>query len=122
MSGTRPVLLAAAREFNAGRFFEAHEVLEDGLEDADGEHWDLLLGLIQIAVGYHKASQGLGSGALLMLDKGLLKAAPFPADAGGLELEELRRSVAADVARLRRGEAVEPPRLRFTPGRGGEAS
>jgi predicted metal-dependent hydrolase len=81
MSGTRRVLLAAAREFNSRRFFEAHEVLEDGLEEIDEADWDLVLGLIQIAVGYHKASQGLWSGSLLMLGKGLDKVGSYPPEA-----------------------------------------
>lgn len=113
--GSRKVLLAAAREINSGRFFEAHEVIEENLEEMDEEHWDLGLGLIQIAVGYHKASQGLRSGALLMLEKGLGKIEPFPDGAGGLQLGDVKNAVRADVERLRRGEAVEPPRLRFLP-------
>jgi predicted metal-dependent hydrolase len=115
MSGTRPVLLAAAREFNSGRFFEAHEILEEGLEEVDEGHWDLALGLIQIAVGYHKASQGLASGAVLMLGKGLEKVSPFPAEVATLQLEPLRRRVAADIDRLRRGEPADAPRMQLRP-------
>ncbi len=55
--GLRAVIIAAARQFNAGRYFEAHEILEDGLETVPDELWNLLLGLIQIAVGYHKLMQ-----------------------------------------------------------------
>ena len=67
----RGVLLTAAREFNSGRWFEAHEALEEALEDAPDDAWPLLLGLIQVSVGYHKASQGLRSGAIRMLGLGL---------------------------------------------------
>ena len=119
MSGTRRVLLAAARDFNSRRFFEAHEVLEDGLEEVEAADWDLILGLIQVAVGYHKASQGLWSGSLLMLGKGLEKMAPYPAVAASLHLDELRQRLRADVERIRAGdfEAVDlaghPPRFTF---------
>ena len=47
------------RCFNAGEFFEAHEVFEDLLDEVEGdERWELLVALIQIAVGYHKCVAG----------------------------------------------------------------
>jgi len=118
---SRDVLVAAAREFNAGRFFEAHEALEEGLDDVPGELWDLFLGLIQVAVGYHKASQRLWSGAARMLSIGLDKLDPFPSDAGGLRLDELRCRARADRDALARGAFDEgefrrhPPRLQPLP-------
>src|SRR5512134_2941884 len=63
----RRLLVDAAREFNAGRYFEAHEVIEDGLEQVPDDLWELCIGLIQIAVGYHKTTQGLWRGAAKML-------------------------------------------------------
>ena len=119
MSGTRQVLLIAAREFNSGRYFEAHEALEDRLEEVDEADWDLVVALIQIAVGYHKASQELWSGSLLMLEKGLEKAAAFPSRVATLRLDDLRARVRADVERLRSGAFAEvdlrrkPPRFSF---------
>lgn len=97
----RSVMLRAAREFNAGRYFEAHEVLEDGLEEIPEPLWDLFVGLVQIAVGYHKATQQLWPGAARMLEMGLEKAQAFPADAAGMNLEALRRRVRADIEALR---------------------
>lgn len=113
----RNFVVAAARELNAGRYFEAHEVLEDGLEAAPDHLWDLFLGLIQIAVGYHKVTQHLWSGASKMLDRGFEKVAPFPPEAAGLNLEALRQRVHADIEKLRTGRfdadvfARQPPRL-----------
>ncbi|HXQ23975.1 MAG TPA: DUF309 domain-containing protein [Candidatus Acidoferrales bacterium] len=113
----RSVVLRAAREFNAGRYFEAHEVLEDGLEEVPEPLWDLFVGLVQIAVGYHKATQRLWTGAARMLEMGLEKTQAFPADAAGVNLEALRRRVRADVEALRghRFDATafarRPPRL-----------
>jgi Domain of unknown function (DUF309) len=40
---SRPLLVEAARAFNAGRYFEAHEVLEDALDTIPGELWDLYI-------------------------------------------------------------------------------
>jgi hypothetical protein len=119
MPATRPVLLAGAREFNSGRYFEAHEALEEGLEEIDEADWDLGVGLIQIAVGYHKATQKLWSGALLLWQRGLEKLAPLPADAGGLRLEDLRARVRRDVEHVESGDFAavdlqrDPPRMQF---------
>jgi predicted metal-dependent hydrolase len=115
----RQTLIAAAREFNSGRYFEAHEVLEDGLDEVPAPFWDLALGLIQIAVGYHKASQGLRAGAAAMLGRGLDKTKALPDDAAGLNLAALRQRVAADIAALGGGASgpellrTAPPRIRF---------
>jgi predicted metal-dependent hydrolase len=113
----RAVIIAAAREFNAGRYFEAHEVLEDGLETVPDELWDLFLGLIQIAVGYHKVTQRLWRGAAHMFEIGLRKVERFPAHAGGVNLEALRERVRCDLETLRAARfdaaalAQRPPRL-----------
>jgi predicted metal-dependent hydrolase len=110
------LVINAAREFNAGRYFEAHEVLEDGLDAVPDDLWGLFVGLIQIAVGYHKVTQRLWGGARHMLDIGLQKVDPFPAKAAGLNLDALRQRTRADVAHLRSGRfdtdafARHPPR------------
>lgn len=117
----RNVVIDAAREFNAGRYFEAHEALEDGLDAVPDELWPLFIGLIQIAVGYHKLTQNLHSGAAQMLDRGLAKTAGFPATAVGLNLEALRQRVRSDIALLRSGTLdsaawqQDPPRLQPLP-------
>jgi hypothetical protein len=114
----RPALLVeAARAFNAGQYFEAHEILEDGLDDVPAELWELFIGLIQIAVGYHKVTQQLWSGAARMLQIGLDKAAVYPSVAAGVNLEPLRQRVRADIENLRGGRfdaaafTRRPPRL-----------
>jgi len=115
----RAALLHAAREFNRGRYFEAHESLEEALDSIPEDVWDLFVGLIQIAVGYHKAAQGLHRAAAGMLGRGLEKIAPFPSDAAGLDLGRLRARCAADADALRAGRLApddlrrDPPRLRF---------
>lgn len=111
------LLIDAAREFNAGRYFEAHEVLEEGLDDVPDHLWNLFVGLIQIAVGYHKTTQQLWSGALGMLERALQKVEPFPPEAAGLNLEALRQRVRTDIEKLRTSRfdpaafVRQPPRL-----------
>ena len=115
-SDLQRLILAAAREFNAGRYFEAHEVLEESLDDVPDTSWPLFLGLIQIAVGYHKLASGF-DGAARMLEIGLEKVAPFADDALGIGLGSLRERARHDLGLLRTGgDAVgglrsDPPRL-----------
>ncbi len=84
--------------FNAGRFFEAHEAFEELLDDVEeDERWDLLVALIQVAVGYHKWTSG-HPGAARMLGLGLEKLAAFPDVAWGIDVGALRARVAEDRA------------------------
>jgi hypothetical protein len=122
MSGeVRAAVIAAAREFNNGRYFEAHEALEEALDDVPDEQWDLFLGLIQIAVGYHKITQGLFGGAKRMLRIGLAKVDDLPDDFGGLNLGDLRERARRDHDALDAqafDEAAfreDPPRLQPRP-------
>ena len=110
-------LRPALREFNAGRFFECHEVLEDLLETTGRDDWDFILGLIQVAVGYHKLTHRYAGGEKL-LAMGLAKLAPYGASHGGLDLEVLRGAVRGDLARAAAARArgtppgpLAPPRL-----------
>ena len=115
-------LVTAARAFNSAQYFETHEILEDALDDVPDELWDLFVGLIQIAVGYHKVTQQLWTGAAGMLARGLDKVAPFPPHAGGINLEPLRARAGADRDALRNGTfdaaafALHPPRLQLLRG------
>lgn len=100
--------LEGVRRFNAGEFFAAHEAFEDCLDEVEeDDRWTLLLGLIQVAVGYHKHAAG-HPGAERMLGLGAAKLAPLPAVAWGLRIEALRRRVAADRAALARGDEIPP--------------
>ena len=84
--------------FNAGRFFEAHEAFEELLDDVEEDaRWDLLVALIQVAVGYHKWTSG-HPGAARMLGLGLEKLAAFPDVAWGIDVGTLRARVAGDRA------------------------
>ena len=109
-------VLDGVRRFNAGEFFEAHEAFEDCLDEVeDDDRWTLLLGLIQVSVGYHKHTAG-HPGAARMLGLGRAKLAPLPDVAWGVHVETLRRRVAADLAALARGDAIAPaPQIELTP-------
>ena len=107
---------AAVRRFNAGQFFEAHEGFEELLDEVEGDdRWNLLVALIQVAVGYHKLTSA-HPGAERMLRLGAEKLAAFPAVAWGVAVERLRGRIADDLAALETGDAVGP-RLAAAPPR-----
>jgi predicted metal-dependent hydrolase len=119
MMAYHPALLRAVKDFNSGRYFEAHEHLEEALDTVEGnaDVWELFVGLIQIAVGYHKYASGYLGGEK-MLGLGLEKMSPLPDVCAGIRLEELRQRVREDLAesgsvqeRLQR----EPPRIMLAP-------
>jgi predicted metal-dependent hydrolase len=113
--------LDGVRRFNAGQFFEAHETFEELLDTVEGDaRWDLLVALIQVAVGYHKCASS-HAGDQAMLEKGLAKLAPFADDAGGVAVGVLRARVRSDVAALTAGTPAgtvlaNPPRLTLAAG------
>jgi len=114
-----PVLLRSIKEFNSGHYFAAHEHLEEALDEVEGtaDTWELYVGLIQIAVGYHKYISGYPGGEK-MLGLGLEKVSVLPDVCAGVRLKELRQRVGEDLAdhegvqaRLQR----EPPRIMLAP-------
>jgi predicted metal-dependent hydrolase len=114
-----PAVAAAVRDFNAGRFFEAHEAFEELLDDVEADaRWDLAVALVQTSVAYHKLANGHpGGGRMLAL--AAEKLARFPAVAYGIDVGGLRRRVAADREAAAAGEAIRdrvrssPPRIEF---------
>lgn len=103
---------AAVARFDAGEFFEAHEGFE-GLLDLveEDERWELCVGLVQVAVGYHKWTSG-HPGAARMLGLGAEKLAALPARAWPIDVEALRVRAEADAAALAAGRTIAgAPRL-----------
>jgi predicted metal-dependent hydrolase len=112
-----PAFAVGVQHFNRGEFFAAHEAFEELLDDVEGDRrWDLLVALVQVAVGYHKCVSG-HPGAVRMLRLGSEKLAAFPAVAWGVDIEALRHRTARDLATLAGGAATAdslgatPPRI-----------
>jgi hypothetical protein len=84
--------------FNAGSFFEAHELWEDAWRDARGEARVYLQGLIQITAGFHKAGQARPGACARLLEAGLAK----------LEQADVAGALAAFAAQV--GTALERAR------------
>lgn len=57
------------RLFNAGKYFEAHEVLEDAWNAEEGDAKNLYRGILQIAVTYLHITRGNYNGALKVYER-----------------------------------------------------
>jgi DUF309 family protein family protein len=100
---------AAALLFDAGLYFEVHELLEPYWMRERGEERDALQGLIQIAVGFQHLANGniVGARALLGDGCGRIRGRRFDAR----ELDEFAH--ATERCRAQLGEAGETPRAPF---------
>ena len=111
-----PLLVEGVRLFNAGRWFEAHEVLEDAWRAEPGDVRRLYQGLLQVGVGLHHASRGNLRGALNLLDRGMAHLERFRPRCLGLEVDALLRDAAAvrralgEPGGLERFRPAEAPR------------
>ena len=79
--------------FNSGRFYDAHEVLEDAWRENSGPERLFLQGLIQVAVGLHHLSTGNDVGALSLLARAGRNLSQYPEVYCGIELERFRDAV-----------------------------
>ena len=99
--------------FNAGEFFDAHEVLEDVWRAAPAEEKKFLQGLIQLAVGLHHYSRGNLAGARSLLARGNRNLGAYPERHRGIDLRQLRGRVEQWVQALENNETVPAvPRLK----------
>ncbi len=106
------------RLFNAGDFFEAHEVLEEVWLEVRGESRDFYRGLIQLAVAYHHGSERNFRGCLALFERGPKLLQPYRPWFLGVDLEAVLEQVEADrayVERVAAGEAawegLRPPQI-----------
>jgi predicted metal-dependent hydrolase len=98
--------------FNAGEFFDAHEVLEDVWRAAPAEEKKFLQGLIQLAVGLHHYSRGNLAGARSLLARGNRNLSAYPERHFGIDLALLRARVEQWVQALENNAPVPTaPRL-----------
>jgi predicted metal-dependent hydrolase len=99
--------------FNCGKFYEAHEVLEDVWRAAPAAEKSFLQGLIQIAVALHHYSQGNQAGAKSLLARGERNLAGYPEEYAGVGLRQLRLQIAGWRKALEAG-APAPESLKIT--------
>jgi Domain of unknown function (DUF309) len=103
---------AAALLFDAGLFFETHEVLEPHWRQASGETREALQGLIQIAVGYQHWVNRNAKGARTLLAEGVTRVTGRRLR--GIGLDEFGEAVAEANRQAAGGVSpVVPPFPRF---------
>ena len=102
-------------EFNAGRFFECHETLEDLWAGVRGQSRDFFQGLIQVAVGFYHLGNDNPVGAERLFGRALKRLEGYPQRYAGVDLGVLRSSVAEWQGSL--GPGCVPPRPRRGPPR-----
>jgi hypothetical protein len=93
--------------FNAGHFYEAHEVWEEAWLRESGERRLLLQGLILVAAGWLKRDAGNARGAWTLFSRALERLEHLPPGCEGMDIGGLR----LQVARWREGESHARPVL-----------
>jgi len=94
MSDCTGTLHPQAREglhlFNEGKYFEAHEALEDAWNAEDGNAKNLYRGVLQVAVTYLHITRGNYSGALKVHERSRKWLDGLPDVCKGIHIRELR--------------------------------
>ncbi|HEX9822591.1 MAG TPA: DUF309 domain-containing protein [Methylomirabilota bacterium] len=103
----REALGGAATLFDAGLYFEVHELLELHWARAQGQTREALQGLIQVAVGWqHLANGNLGGARSLLVEgAGRLHGTRLL----GLDLDDFARAAAAAAGAVAAGAPVATP-------------
>lgn len=83
--------MAGFAAFNAGHYWEQHELLEHAWNEEPRPVRDLYQGILQVGVALHQIENGKWAGAIKLLRRGLNRLDPLPPVCMGVELEALRR-------------------------------
>lgn len=110
-SGFDECLAEGVTLFNAGQWYEAHEVWEEAWRRESGPRRALLQGLILVAAGWIQRTRGRSEGARVLFTRALERLEPLPAMYEGVDVGVLL----PQVRHWREGGTGEPPRLALTP-------
>lgn len=114
----RRLLLRGVAAFNAGRFFEAHEIWEALWNETVGEEKRFVQGLVQLAAGYLKLSSAQYPGALKLLTRGCRTLRTYPSIYAGLQVSLLADASLAVIRQLETGRQEtdrQPPHIQTVP-------
>lgn len=99
-------------EIRAGRYFEAHEQLEEAWRAASAEERDFFQGLVHVAVAWYQADRGRPVATGRQLEKATRRLAPFAPTHRGVDVEGVLVQVEAAQARVAEGSLdLAPPTL-----------
>ena len=92
-----------------GKYFEAHEVLEDVWRAAETAERDFFQGLVHVAVAWYQAGRGNRVGCERQLEKAVRRLAPFAPEHRGVDLARLLAQLAAAREVVALGSLQLPP-------------
>jgi hypothetical protein len=99
-------------EIRAGRYFEAHEELEQAWRAAPAEERDFFQGLVHVAVAWYQAGRGRPVATASQLEKAARRLGPYTPEHRGVAVAHLLAQVEAAQARVAEGSlALDPPNL-----------
>jgi predicted metal-dependent hydrolase len=94
----------------AGRYFEAHEELEEAWREAPAEERDFFQGLVHVAVAWYQAGRGRPVATASQLEKAARRLAPFAPEHRGVDVESVLSQVEAARTRVADGSLeLDPP-------------
>jgi predicted metal-dependent hydrolase len=115
-----PLLERGIALFNAGHYFECHEVLEESWTPERGPRRLFLQGLIHVAVGIYHDTRLNQVGASRQLRKALRKLAGYGPVFEEVDLARLCRDVTGILREIEAGRPVgRYPEIRLVRGRAG---
>ena len=99
-------------EIRAGRYFEAHEELEEAWRAAPAEERDFFQGLVHVAVAWYQAGRGRPVATRRQLEKAERRLGPFAPAHRGVDVGALLLQVGAARKRVAEGSLdLAPPHL-----------
>src|SRR3954454_11720645 len=95
-----------------GRYFEAHEELEDAWRAAPAEERDFFQGLVHVAVAWYQAGRGRPVATGRQLEKATRRLTPFAPAHRGVDVAGVLTQVAAARQQVAAGSLdLTPPQL-----------
>jgi uncharacterized protein len=95
-----------------GRYFEAHEELEEAWRAASAEERDFFQGLVHVAVAWYQAGRGRPVATGRQLEKAARRLAPFAPEHRGVDVDDVLAQVHAALERVAAGSLdLDPPRV-----------
>jgi predicted metal-dependent hydrolase len=93
----------------AGRYFDAHEELEDAWRAAEPAERDFLQGLVHVAVAWYQAGRGRRIGCERQLEKAARRLKSYAPNHRGLDVALLLESIANAQSIATSGRLELPP-------------
>lgn len=97
-----PAAAEGIRYFNEGRYFEAHEALEEAWRAETGSVRDLYRGILQIAVVYLHITRNNYEGAIKVYGRSQRWIGPWPEVCLGIQVGQLRNDAEKVLEEVRR--------------------